>query len=61
MDYIIAGDTERHNDCLVYVCGKSLETAEKTLARAKAEDSEYTNLRIEQVENVWWNDPFLAN
>lgn len=61
MDYVIVGDTGDYKDCLVMVCGKSYENAKKTLEELKQTDDRHSNLRIEQTDNGWWNDPFLAN
>ena len=65
MEYIIKGDTERFDNCLVCVCGSSLEDAEKTIRRMINDPTEndkrlikdHTNLRIEEVvdEDCWWN------
>lgn len=65
-EYVIVGDTEKNNGCLVLVCGKSLETANKALNRMitnptdsdKALMKEHKNLRIEEVpkEDCWWNE-----
>lgn len=65
MEYIIKGDTERFDSCLVCVCGSSPEEAEKTLHRMINNPTEndrrlikgHTNLRIEEVadKDCWWN------
>lgn len=70
-EYTIVGDTEKYGTCLIYVCGKSKENAEKVLNRMltapidndKIVMKGMTNIRIheEKSENCWWNDPFLAN
>lgn len=70
-EYVIAGDTERHKDCLIRPVGEDLEHAQEVLERMlNNPDSNdlklmegHTNIRIEKTkkENCWWNDPFLAN
>lgn len=69
MEYVIVGDTKDYNGCLIFVCGTNREHAEEVLnkllnnptdADKKAIEG-HTNLRIEEVSNGWWNDPFLAN
>lgn len=65
MEYIIKGDTERFDSCLVCVCGNSLKEAEKSLSRMINNPTEndkrlikdHTNLRIEEVadKDCWWN------
>lgn len=64
-EYIIIGDTEQYKDCLVYLCGSSLEYAQKVLRRMldnptdndKRAMERYTNFRIKEVakEDCWWN------
>ena len=64
MEYIIVGDTEKHSDCLIYVCGKNFAYAENILDRMinsptyndKKISVEHKNLRIETVEDkdCWW-------
>ena len=71
MEYVIVGDTEKYNGCLVTVCKGGLKQAEEVLARMQTNPTEndryltkgHTNLRIEVVEDkdCWWNDPFLCN
>lgn len=71
MEYIIVGDTEKFEGCLVTVCRGGKEQAEAVLARMLTNPTEndkvltngHTNLRIETVEdkNCWWNDPVLRN
>lgn len=66
MQYIIKGDTEKHKDCLVCVCGSDLDLANKALDRMinNPTDNElrlkdgHVNLRLELVEdkNCWWNN-----
>ena len=63
-DYVIAGDTERYNDCLVCVCG-TFERATEVLNRMLNNPTEndkrliqgHHNLRIEEVpeKNCWWH------
>lgn len=70
-EYVIAGDTAKYKDCLVYTCGKSKDWAEQVLNRMLTNPNEndlivmkgLSNLRVEAVESKdqWWNDPFLAN
>jgi len=65
MEYIIVGDTEKYKGCLIYVCGKDKERAEKALERMKTNPTEndlaiskgHANLRVETVQDkdCWWN------
>lgn len=65
MEYIIKCDTERFDNCLVCVCGRSPKEAEKTLHRMinnptkndKRLIKDHANLRIEEVadKDCWWN------
>ena len=56
-DYIIIGDTEQFNDCLICVAGKTKESAEETLNRMLKNPTEsdmqlmdgHRNLRIKEV------------
>lgn len=56
-DYIIVGDTERFDDCLICVAGKTKESAEETLNRMMTNPTEndkrlmfgHRNLRIKEV------------
>ena len=64
-DYIIIGDTDRYNDCLVCVAG-TIERANEVLNRMLNNPTEHdkrmmsghTNFRIKFVEEkyCWWND-----
>ena len=70
-EYIIVGDTEKYDGCLIYTCGTDKSWAEKVLERMltnpdeqdKQELAKHSNLRVEAVQekDQWWNDPFLAN
>lgn len=65
-DYIIVGDIERFDDCLICVAGKSKESAEETLNRMLTNPTEndkrlmggHGNLRIKEVsaEKCWWRN-----
>ena len=65
-DYIIVGDTERFDDCLICVAGKTKESAEETLNRMLTNPTEndkrlmdgHRNLRIKEVpaEECWWRN-----
>lgn len=65
-DYIIVGDTERFDDCLICVAGKTKESAEETLNRMMTNPTEndkrlmfgHRNLRIKEVpaEKYWWRN-----
>ena len=65
MEYIIKGDTERYEDCLVLVCGNTKEGAERVLNRLlnnptdndKRLIKDHKNLRIAEVDDkdCWWN------
>lgn len=69
MEYIIVGDTASYKGCLVAVCGGDRKRAEQMMNRMVSNPSDndkwitkgHFNLRIEQTDNGWWNDPFLAN
>lgn len=71
MEYVIVGDTEKYDGCLLYACGASKENAERVLKRILENPNEndnyimegHTNIRIKTTpdEKCWWNDPFLAN
>ncbi len=66
MEYVIVGDTKEYKNCLIYVCGKSRENAEKILKgilnnpteNDKLVTKRHTDLRIEEIEDseCWWND-----
>lgn len=70
-EYVIVGDTEKYDGCLVSTAGTSLEKAKAVLNRMlnNPDDNDrklmrgHTNLRIKATkrENNWWNDTFLAN
>ena len=70
-NYIIVGDTERFNDCLVTVVYGGLEDAKRVLDRMLNNPNEHDkqnmkghkNFRIEfcEAKNCWWNDPVLCN
>lgn len=70
-EYIIIGDTDRFNDCLVCLAGRTKEEAEEVLNRMinnptdndKKTMEGHRNFRIKEVDSktAWWNDPFLAN
>ena len=65
-DYIIVGDTERFDGCLICVAGKTKEGAEELLNRMLTNPTEndkrlmngHRNLRVEEVpENeCWWRN-----
>lgn len=64
-DYVIVGDTEKFEDCLVCIAGNTYENAEKVLNRMLNEPTEndkrlmlgHTNFRIKfvEAEYCWWN------
>ena len=64
-EYIIIGDTEKYKDCLVYLCGTSLQHAQSVLHRMLNNPTEedknvmtrHKNLRIKEVveKDCWWN------
>ena len=66
MEYTIVADSNEHKGYLVYVCGRSLEFANKVLDRLLNNPDErdlelrkeFTNFRIEAVEDkdCWWHD-----
>lgn len=63
-DWVIKGDTNLYNDCLISVCGRDENVAKKALSRMlntptdndKKIMKDHINLRIELVkpENCWW-------
>ena len=63
--YVIVGDTEQYNDCLVCVCRTTLDEAKLTLERMRLNPTEtdmalikgHRNLRLKEVPEVdcWWN------
>ena len=63
--YIIEGDTEKYNGCLIYICG-GYESAARVLDRILNEPNEYDrelmknhkNIRIGFVESkyCWWDN-----
>ena len=63
-DYIIVGDTEEYDECLIYVCGTP-DNAENVLHRMlinptdddKRELQRHHNLRIKEVpaRDCWWH------
>lgn len=65
MEYVIKGDTPEFKNCLVYVCGKEIESANNVLNRILNHPTDndkkvirgHHNLRIEEVEDdeCWWN------
>lgn len=71
MGYIIVGDTEKYEGCLVYTVAGDREFAEQVLNKIKTQPTDldkavlktHKNLRVEETkpEDEWWNDPFLAN
>lgn len=71
MQYIIIGDTENYNGCLICVVSGDITQAENVLRRMLNNPTEndkrlmkgHSNLRIKAVEakDCWWNDPFLVN
>lgn len=70
-EYVIVGDTELYNGCLVRVCHGDKEFAKTELQKmfiSKDEQdikdvNKYKNLRVEPVEekDQWWNDRFLMS
>lgn len=64
-EYVIVGDTDKYEGCLVCVCGNSLDKAKEELQRMLNNPTEndkrltfgYRNLRIEAVpeDDCWWN------
>lgn len=65
-DYIIIGDTEQFDGCLICVAGKTKECAEETLKRMLTNPTDndkrlmfgHRNLRIKEVpaEKCWWRN-----
>lgn len=65
-NYVIVGDTEKYDDCLVCVAGSTYERAENVLNRMLNNPTKNDkllmigckNLRIEFVENkdCWWDN-----
>ena len=64
-DYVIIGDTDRYEDCLVCIAGSTFEKANETLNRMLNNPTEndkklmsgHTNFRINFVEenDCWWH------
>lgn len=64
--YVIVGDTETSNGCLVMTCGASKERADEVLQKLLSDPNEqdkmmiegHTNLRVEEVDSsdCWWED-----
>lgn len=64
-EYIIVGDTEKFKDCLVYVCGASLEHANDVLNKmlTNPDDNDkkvmkgLCNFKVKAVpeEDCWWH------
>ena len=64
-EYIIVGDTENYEGCLVFVGFKTLESAEQVIQRVLNNPTEddkrviesHRNLRVKEVnsEDCWWN------
>jgi len=71
MGWIIVGDTDKYEGCLVYTIMGGRDLAEKVLDRIKNNPDDedrrmmqtHHNFRIEETKpsEEWWNDPFLAN
>ena len=65
-DYVIIGDTDKYEGCLVCVTGSTLERANEVLNRMLNNPTEHdkrmmsghTNFRIKEVpaEDCWWRD-----
>jgi hypothetical protein len=66
IEYVIVGDTEKYNGCLIYTVGISYERAEQTLNRMLNNPTEndkrvmkgHVNFRIEEADkgDCWWNE-----
>lgn len=64
-EFIIVGDTDKFDGCLIATCGTSYERAESVLDRMKNNPTDndkalckgHRNLRIKEVpeEECWWN------
>lgn len=64
IQYIIEGDTDDFNNCMVMTCGDTYEKAQEVLNRLLVNPNEndkriikmHKNLRIESVEDekAWW-------
>lgn len=64
-EFIIVGDTEEFDDCLIYTCGRDRDRAELVLNRIINNPTEndkrvcegHKNFRIKEVnsKNCWWN------
>lgn len=65
LEYVITGEIHESKNCLVCVCGKSLDFAKENLYRMLNKPNEsdkvligdMKNLKIEKVEDedCWWN------
>ena len=66
VEYVIVGDTEEYNGCLIYVIKGNFEMAEQILNRMLNNPTEndkrsmkgYINIHIEGVDkcDCWWNE-----
>ena len=71
MYYVIAGDTEKVDGCLVCPIGEEIEKAKERLKQMICNPNEndkelirgHVNLRIESIKSsdAWWNDAGLCN
>ena len=72
-EYIVVGDymvCGKPSECLVTLCGKSIDEANEILHRMLTNPTENDirlikdgkNLRIKEVESktAWWNDPVMV-
>ena len=63
-DWIIIGDIDKYQGCLIATCGKNLDNAEKSLNRMIKDPNDndkrliegYKNLRLKLVkpDDCWW-------
>ena len=67
MGFIIVGDTEKYNGCLVQAFVGNSWTRDRVEAQIEKLDKrvvgDCVNLRVEETksEQEWWNDPVLRN
>lgn len=71
IEYIIVGDTDKYDECLITPCGSSFERAIERLEELLVNPDEndkilkegHRNLRIKTVQkkDCWWNDPVMCN
>ena len=58
-EYIVVGDYKQFKECLIYVCGRDANNAQRALEKAMLlpEFEAYTNIHIKEIESdeCWWH------